>query len=81
MAGLGPISMGSIKYFMKDGSDYKSANKLAVKEFLGYYLNYDSEELEKLQLMETKVSSKGEDIVYVVMASEEDIKEMYIRKA
>ena len=81
MAGIGPISMESVKYFMDRGDNFETSKKLAVKEFLSYNMNYIDEELESLGLKETKLSTKGEDIIYVVMETEEEVKELYMHKA
>ena len=80
MASIGPISSRSVNYFRKDGVEYEAAKIMAVKEFLAYNLGYEEEELRNLQIMETRMSQKG-DIINVAMAKEEDIREFYIRKA
>ena len=81
MASLGPISWDSINYFRKAGRSPETAKTLAVKEFLQYNLNYTVEELEELDIVETRVSTKGDGIVNIAMSSEESIRELYIRKA
>ena len=81
MASIGPISMSSINFFRKKGENFEDAKKSAVKEFLAYYLNYDQEELDELRLRETRLSTKGEDIIFIAMETEEEIHEIYMRKA
>ena len=81
MAGIGPISLKSIEFFRNKKVNFEEAKVLAVKEFLKYNLDYEEEELNELNIMETRLSTKGEDVIYVAMSSEEEIKELYIRKA
>ena len=81
MVSIGPIPTTSIEYFMNDGVDFEQAKKMAVKELLSYSLNFDDTELEALNIMETKISNKGDNIVNVAFATENEARELYVRKA
>ena len=67
--GIGPIANQSIEYFHNITADYGEAKKMATTEFLTEYLKYDSEDLQELNITDTKISAKGDSIVYVVMDS------------
>ena len=81
MISMGPISGETINYFRKDGTGFEDAKKEAVKEFLQYNLDYDVEELRSLRIEETRLSTKGDDIMNVALASEDDVHEIYVRQS
>ena len=81
MASLGPISIQSVQYFQTEGRSFEAEKVLAVKEYLQYNLRYSKSELDDLNILETKLSTKGDDFINVAMASEDDIRELYVRKA
>ena len=81
MVSMGPIPLESITYFMTNGATFEQAKILAIKELLGYSLNLDDTETESLNIMETKLSHKGDDIMNVAFETENEVKELYIRKA
>ena len=80
MASIGPISAQSVNFFRSRDVNFKQAKILAVKEFLTCYLNYEEDELSELEIMETRMSTH-EDIINVALAEEDQIRELYIRKA
>ena len=80
MAGLGPITSNDIEQQRKNTKDYNQAKIWAVKKHLATFYKYNQEELDQLEILETKRNAK-EDIVYVAVAEERDIKDMYTRKA
>ena len=65
--GLGPISSAEIQENMKTATDYESAKKMAVKDFLSNFLMFEQDNLVNLTISETMVSAKGDDVVYVVI--------------
>ena len=81
MVSLGPITMNSVNYFMDKGVNFEVAKKKAVLEFLQYSLGYEEDKLNALGLVETKMSPKGGEIIHVVLSNEEDVREIYYRKA
>ena len=66
---------------MKSKNDFEDAKIKAIKELLSYSLNYDDDELESLNIQETKLSKRGDDIINVAFASEDKVKDLFIRKA
>ena len=81
MVSIGPISLGSVEYFRQNGETFENAKKAAVKEFMKYNLDYSDEELDNLRIAETRISTKGDDIVNVALEDEEEVKGLYSRKA
>ena len=81
MVSLGPITAETVDYFRQDNTSYNEAKILAVKELLQYKLDYDVEELEALTIDDTKMSNKGDDIINVAMSSEDEVRDIYKRKA
>ena len=80
MVGLGPIEEKSIKFFELKGMDNKEATSSAIKEYLNFFLDYNSEELEELKIIETNKSSKNK-IIYCVFGRIKDVKEVHLRIA
>ena len=79
--GIGPIKLQSIEYYNTPSVSYHEAKILAVKEYLAHYLKYDEQELSELSIADTKVSANKDDFIYVVMANQDDIRNIYRRKA
>ena len=80
MAGLGLISDLEIEMQYKITNDYEKAKKWAVKSHLAKQYSYNQEELDTINIIETKRTHKY-NIVYVVVENERDIRDMYYRKA
>ena len=70
---LGPIKDKSLQYFNKIIADYSEAKKMATAELMTGYLKYDHQDMSDLYITDTKSSSKGDDILYVVMSSPEKV--------
>ena len=80
MAGIGPISSQEIDRQRLKSTNYEQAKSWAVKAHLEKHYRYDAEELRNLQILETKRNAK-EEIIYIAVADERDIKDIYSRKA
>ena len=80
MVGVGPIEEDSIRYFAAQGLDDEEARKSAVREYLRYFLAYNQEELDDLEIIETKRATKDK-IVYCALDKKEDVKEIHSRRA
>ena len=81
MAGLGPITNKEIEEQRAAvGGDYELAKIKAAKEHLSYYYRYNKEELEDLEILETKRTNKDE-ILYIAVRDQRDIGDIYARKA
>ena len=81
MLSLGPVSLDSVEYFKNKGQNFETAKVSAVKEFLQYNLNYSEEELCQLTVAETRLSTKGDDIINVALSDVDEAREVYVRKA
>ena len=65
---------------MKKTRNYSQAKTWAVKAHLAQHYCYNQQELDALDILETKRTNK-DDIVYIATANEMDIKDIYSRKA
>ena len=72
--GLKPISNRDIEAQREKAGDLNTARKDAVKKFLVDYLQFDKEDLETTEIIDTKVSPKGDNTVYVVFKEIKSIK-------
>ena len=52
-----------------------------VREHLRRYYNYNEDELDVINIEETKYNSNGDGIIYIAMTDKEDIRDIYRRKA
>ena len=80
MVGVGPIEDASIKFFEDKTGDSSTARKEAVKEFLGHYLSFDKNELECLEIIDTKRAAKDK-VIYCAFNDQNDVREVHFRKA
>ena len=67
--GLGPIKSKSMDYFYHITGDYEEAKIMAVVEYLTEYMKFDHEDLEEMEITDTKVSKKGDNILYIVFGN------------
>ena len=81
MIRIGPISTDSVEYFMKQGQNFEDAKVSAFKEFCQYNLNYSAEELSQMEVAETRLSTKGDNILNIALFDEDGIKELFVRRA
>ena len=80
MVGIGPIHDDSIEYFIRRNQDREQAEKSAVREHLSHFLDYNNDEIEAIDIIETK-RAKKDDVIYCVLGWIEDVKEIHFRKA
>ena len=71
--GIGPIRQESTDYFNKITADYGLAKKMAAAEFLQGYLKFDECDLSDIDITDTKMSAKGDDIMYCVLDCPEKV--------
>ena len=81
MIGLGPIDKKELLEELKNTKDFEKVKVEAVKNYLKRFFKYNKEELDRLTIVSTKYSDKGEGILYVAFADQGDIKDVYSRKA
>ena len=80
MAGIGPINENDINVHMRKNRNYSQAKIQAVKTHLKNHYRYNQEELENIEILETKRNVK-DNIVYIAVSNERDVKDIYSRKA
>ena len=54
MIGLGPLVRESVLHFEKAGNNSKATRKLAAEEYLQFYLDFNKEEINELDIQDTK---------------------------
>ena len=80
MVGVGPISTESEKHFLKETNDPIEATKMAIREFLEYNLDFNEDELENLDIRDTKRAAK-DNVLYFALQDPQKVKEIHYRKA
>ena len=81
MIGVGPIPRSSVEFFAEESESKDEAMKKAIKEYLSCYLQFDREEIEDLNILETKQCNSREDILYFVAEDKDTMKEIHFRRA
>ena len=79
--GLGPIKLQSIDYFFTITGDYEEAKQMAAVEFLTEYLQFDHDDMTDMQITDTKISQKKDDILYIVFGDPDIVKNVRRRVA
>ena len=79
MLGIGPVTKEMLENVDKAGKTKHMARKELVWGLLSHHLDYNTEELESLDIRET-IEGK-DDIVYFAASGMEMLREIYIRKA
>ena len=77
--GIGPVTKMSVDHFEKELQNFEKAKMAAVNEFLQFYLNYEKDEIEDLEIEATQMAK--DDIVYIVIKDQSNIHELYRRIA
>ena len=79
--GIGPIQRESIGYFFEATADWELAKKLAVNEFLEEYLQFNTDDINDFEVIETMTSKSDDEILYATFAKLDAIKEIHKRVA
>ena len=74
--GVGPIKERSFDYFNNITADYSEAKKMAAAEFLTGYLKFNHQDMSDINITDTKISGKKDDILYLVLDSPSKIKDI-----
>ena len=61
--------------------NYLEAKKMAVIDYLRHHLKYNDEEIDTIEITDTQVSAKMENLVYIVVAEEQSIRDIRSRMA
>ena len=80
MTGLGPITIQAEEFYTDETGSPAEGRILAIKDFLENFLDYNQEELETLDIRDTKRSPK-DDIVYFALQDASQVKEIHYRLA
>ena len=78
---IGPIKDKLLDYFHKITGDFEEANKMAAVEFLTAYHKFDSRDMSDVNITDTRMSGKGDEIVYIVLDDPDKVKEIRRRLA
>ena len=81
MAGVGPIDMADVNYYLDKGLNFENSKIAALKDYLKQHLGYIDSELDTLSVVETKFAARGEKILYIALSKQEEIRELHIRRA
>ena len=81
MIGLGPVNQRMIEEHRRDRIPYEESKALLVRDFLMNNLDFDEIEMEELRIMETRLSNKGDGIINVAFETQEQTKQIHIRRA
>ena len=81
MIGLGPFSKQELNEQCEKEDDYEKVKVNMVKNHLRKIYKYNTEELNKIKIEETKITIKDEIFIYIAVKELEDIREIYRRKA
>ena len=80
MIGLGPIAGESVRHFKKAGNESSTARKLAVEEYLHYYLDFSEGELKDLRHSRDKTRKRRTNIS-LLSRKRNTLKEIHFRMA
>ena len=78
--GVGPINKQTLQFFMRHTNNIEKAKVEAVKEWLAFYMKFESEEIEEMIINATQIAANG-DIVYVAFDDLNSIKDIHKRAA
>ena len=78
--GIGPIVASTLKFFMRKTNNIEKAKIGAVQEWLAFYLKFEDEEIQQMDINATQLAAKG-DIIYVSFDNSDSIKEIHMRAA
>ena len=81
MIGLGPINWEAYEKEMNEEKNYEKAKMNLATEHLRKYYKYDDNEIEQIEIIETKMTVKDEIFIYIVVKDTMDIRDIYRRKA
>ena len=81
MIGIGPIKMKSINYHNEKVKKIYEAKVMSAKEFLGFFLKFEEDELKEMNIVETKLSSGNDEIMYIALEDREHVRDIHRRKA
>ena len=81
IVGIASVMRKSIEYHRKLSNNYSEAKVKAAYEFLEHYLKFDSAELNEIDIIDTQISGKGDDTLYVSMRDLNHVRDVHRRRA
>ena len=66
----------SFDYFYTITGDFDEAKRMAAIEYMEGYLNFNQDDLVDFNITDTKISAKGDDILYLVLDSPSKVKNL-----
>ena len=79
--GIGPIKQESFDYFYNITADFDKAKRMAAAEFLTEYLRFDHRDMADINITDTKVSGKRDDVLYLILDSPTKVRDIRRRIA
>ena len=80
MIGIGPIDIRAL-VGLKAGKIYEEAKIQVAREFLKENLEFEDDELDELNFVETRLVMKEENIIYLALEEQEQVRQIHIRKS
>ena len=71
MVGIGPFNDELMDDLRCRRVNFEEAEVIVAKDFLKNRLNFENFELDKINIMETKLSTKKDDIIYLALESQD----------
>ena len=81
LLGISPITNEEIEVKRDTSVNYEEAKLCAVKDYLRNYLCSNEMEIKDMKIVETLVSAKGDNTVYIALDNMDDLKEISMRIA
>ena len=81
LLGVAPVEDATYTHYMNKGNTYDKAKALAASEYLQHYLGFTESEVERMDITDTLVSTKGDGTLYIAFPNLIDIKEIHYRVA
>ena len=79
--GVSPLCEKTIAHHRTNGRTYEEAKCEAIREYLSYFLDFTSEEIDNMEIKETYMAANGDDTLYVAFANIDSIREIHYRLA
>ena len=81
IVGVSPVPLESIEFYRHSSKTFAEAKKKTAVEFLQHYLKYDNDKISEIKIMETQISGKGDDTLYLSLNDISQVREIHIRMA
>ena len=79
--GVGPVTRETLNYHRKLSKNFAEAKVKAANEFFEHYLKFDREEIAEMDIIDTQVSGKGDDTLYISLKHLTHVTDVHRRRA